>query len=241
MTTDTTTGLGRRLVDRFFLGATVAELELLTPRLLAVALTGPALRDLDWTPGQQVRVQVGGSGMLGALRTYSVWDYRETILELRIYLHGSGQGADWARRVRVGDRVSLRPPEGRFVTHPGAYHLFAGEDTAAVAFGAMLRELDLAVPVHGVLETETAADRLSLPRAGELTWISRDGGSAADSARLVEAVAALELPDQPGLAYLAGEARTCQMVRRHLVAERGWPRRSVLVKPFWAPGRRGMD
>ncbi|MEO3828389.1 SIP domain-containing protein [Actinomadura sp. B10D3] len=39
----------------------------------------------------------------------------------------------------------------------------------------------------------------------------------------------------------AGEARTVQAVRAHLVRERGWPRRSVLVKPFWTPGKRGME
>jgi len=41
-------------------------------------------------------------------------------------------------------------------------------------------------------------------------------------------------------------ANTARSVRasgrgRHLVAERGWPRRAVVVKPFWAPGRRGLD
>ena len=36
-------------------------------------------------------------------------------------------------------------------------------------------------------------------------------------------------------------ARTCQLARRHLVDERGWPRRAVLVTPFWAPGRRGLE
>ncbi|MEU8661955.1 SIP domain-containing protein, partial [Actinoplanes philippinensis] len=46
---------------------------------------------------------------------------------------------------------------------------------------------------------------------------------------------------EPGRAYLAGEARTIQMVRRHLVEDRHWPRRSVLTKPFWTPGRKGMD
>ncbi|MGH3241328.1 MAG: hypothetical protein ACRDNL_13190 [Spirillospora sp.] len=32
-----------------------------------------------------------------------------------------------------------------------------------------------------------------------------------------------------------------QAVRAHLVGERGWPRGSVLVKPFWTPGKRGME
>lgn len=51
----------------------------------------------------------------------------------------------------------------------------------------------------------------------------------------------LDLPGTPGTAYLAGEAGTVQMVREHLVRDRGWHRRDVVTKPFWAPGRTGMD
>jgi NADPH-dependent ferric siderophore reductase len=43
------------------------------------------------------------------------------------------------------------------------------------------------------------------------------------------------------VAYLAGEARTIQAVSQHLVRERGWPRRSIRAKPFWAPGKAGLD
>nr|WP_268244740.1 SIP domain-containing protein [Microbispora rosea] len=60
-------------------------------------------------------------------------------------------------------------------------------------------------------------------------------------ADLVEMVRSLDLPHTPGVAYLAGEARECQAVRAHLVRERGWPRKAVVVKPFWTPGRRGLD
>ncbi|MEV4085779.1 SIP domain-containing protein [Nonomuraea fuscirosea] len=51
----------------------------------------------------------------------------------------------------------------------------------------------------------------------------------------------MDLPDTPGVAYLAGEARTIQAVRAHLVGERGWHRRDVRTKPFWTPGRKGLD
>ncbi|TDC16841.1 SIP domain-containing protein [Actinomadura bangladeshensis] len=70
---------------------------------------------------------------------------------------------------------------------------------------------------------------------------ARWDASAADSAALVEAVRGLDLPAEPGIAYVAGEARTVQAVRARLVRERGRPRRSVLVKPFWTPGERGME
>ncbi|GAA4203302.1 hypothetical protein GCM10022252_60750 [Streptosporangium oxazolinicum] len=52
-------------------------------------------------------------------------------------------------------------------------------------------------------------------------------------------MADLDLPGGEGAAYVAGEARTCQMVRDHLVRERNWPRTSIKVKPFWTPGKRG--
>ncbi len=43
------------------------------------------------------------------------------------------------------------------------------------------------------------------------------------------------------MAYIAGEARACQAVRRHLIQERNWPRKAVTVKAFRAPGKRGLD
>ena len=67
------------------------------------------------------------------------------------------------------------------------------------------------------------------------------GRPAAASASLLEAARRLELPREPGAVYLAGEARTVQSLRRHFVAERGWPRQAVRSKPFWAPGKRGLD
>jgi NADPH-dependent ferric siderophore reductase len=57
----------------------------------------------------------------------------------------------------------------------------------------------------------------------------------------VKAVRALDLPAEPGVAYVAGEARTIQAVRAHLVRDRGWSRRDVVTKPFWTPGKTGLD
>ncbi|MEV1076992.1 SIP domain-containing protein [Streptomyces sp. NPDC050211] len=48
-------------------------------------------------------------------------------------------------------------------------------------------------------------------------------------------------PEPGGVAYVAGEARTVQAVRQLLVQELGWDQRSVLTKPFWAPGKKGLE
>ncbi|WP_433085608.1 siderophore-interacting protein [Dactylosporangium sp. CA-052675] len=120
----------------------------------------------------------------------------------------------------------------RQCTRPAPYHLFVGEETASVAFGPMLRALPAAERAASrvVVEAEPP-DRL--PLDGNVTWVSRDG--------LVDAVRRLDLPQEPGQAYVAGEARAVQAVKQHPVRDRGWPRRSVLTKPFWTPGRRGME
>jgi NADPH-dependent ferric siderophore reductase len=234
-----------RLLARFFRHGTVEAVDSVTPRMRRIRLTGESLADLDWTPGQHIRLQVGDlvRGFRDALRTYTVWDYdHHGHLDLCILDHpDAGPGVRWARQVRIGQQVAVTRPEGRLVIQENApYHLFVGDETASVAFGAMLRELPDSARVHAALEVDTPEDRLSLPRTGELTWVYRNVAPTGPDS-LTGALRELDLPAEPGIAYIAGEARTCQAVRHHLVRDRGWPRKSTIVKPFWTPGKRGLD
>lgn len=240
----------RRLLDRLLLPARVHSVEQWAPRLRHVTLTGSALSGFTWIPGQHVRLQVGASPgsidwLIGTLRTYSVWNYSGDTLELVVYDHGdnNGPGADWAAAAQPGEELRLLKPEGTFTASADAeYHLFAGEETAQVAYGPMVRWLPPASRVFGCLEVDSPDERIDLGHRGQdLAWGYRQGRSAASAHTLVDAVRNLDLPAEPGMAYLAGEARTVQLIRRHLVEDRKWPRRSVLTKPFWAPGRKGMD
>ncbi len=254
-TTDSATerrarGLGDRLLDRFFLSADILETEQIAARTTRIRLGGPALHGLNCLPGQHIRVATGSTdtggplARMGELRTYSVWHADPAAGELHLCVldHGDGPGARWARTARPGLQVRFRGPEGSFTLRDDApYHLFAGEETAAVAFGAMLRAVPEGVPVYGAIETATAADRLPLPRATELTHPLRGTASAARSETLLRAVRDLDLPPTPGIAYIAGEARTIQLVTKHLTQDRQWPRRAIRTKPFWTPGKRGMD
>src|SRR5262249_44301881 len=149
--------------------------------------------------------------MRDSLRTYSVWRYdaAQGAFDLCILLHGDGPGARWAGAVQVGDAVTFWGPRGRFVLAPAApYHVFAGEETAAVAIQAMIRALPASTRIHCRVETDTPADELpALARDGlDLRWVYREGRPAGPDSGLLEAVAGLELPSEPGAAYLAGEA-----------------------------------
>jgi NADPH-dependent ferric siderophore reductase len=219
------------LLELLFVRARVDEVGT-SGRFRWIRLRAEALRTAGWQPGQQVRVDVGPANAIAPLlRTYSVWDRRDDAIELQGLLHGDGPGARWLAAAAPGVEVLLSKPKGDFVIRPAPWHLFAGEETASVAFGAMLRSLPPGSPTRTVVECAEDADRLPLP--GDVDWAGRGG--------LLAAVEALTLPDGPGLAYVAGEARDVQAVRQHLVRDRGWPRRSVLTKPFWTPGRKGME
>ncbi|GAA3231495.1 siderophore-interacting protein [Nonomuraea helvata] len=237
--------VARRLLDRMFVAGEVLDVEQVTSRMRRVRIGGEGLAELEWTPGQHVRLLIGdGGGLLGGvLRTYSIWQYDPSweAIDLIGYDHGGDSpGASWIRNARPGMEVAFTRPDGGFVVKEQApYHVFAGEETASVAFGAMLRALPVGERVFGAVEADGPDGHLDLPR--ELARVCRGGASAAGSEVLVDAVRALDLPDEPGVAYLAGEARTIQAVRAHLVRERGWQRRDVRTKPFWTPGRKGLD
>jgi NADPH-dependent ferric siderophore reductase len=240
--------LMKSLRDAVFLSATVSEIEHLAPRMRRIRFSGPRLQGLTWTPGQHIRLQVGGLLRPNdALRTYSIYDANPDLGTLDIVMHD--HAADpvsvtparrWAADVSIGDEARFTRPQGNFVARDDApYHLFAGEETASVAFAAMLRSLDPAAEVHGVVEAAGGADHLPLART--LTRVERGDASAANSAVLADGLRGLRLPDHAGVAYLAGEARTIQTLRKILVNERGWDRRQIRTKPFWTPGRTGMD
>jgi NADPH-dependent ferric siderophore reductase len=225
----------KNLMDHFLVRATVTAVEAVTPRMRRIRVTGDSLRGLDWSAGQHVRVRVEGI----TLRTYSIWEVDGEHLDLCVFDQpAAGPGARWSHRVQVGQPVTFTRPQGRLVVRDDVpSHVFVGDETACAAFGAMLRALPATATVHGIIEIDGQDDRMPLPRADDIQWVKRDGSYETVLAALRD----LDLPAEPGVAYVAGEARACQAVRRHFLAERGWPRGTIVVKAFWAPGKRGLD
>ena len=171
---------GGRLTDRLFVRSHVEQIEPVAARMSRIRLAGPALGGLAWTPGEQVRVLVSDlfsfetvrHAFRDALRTYSVWDHdaAAATLDLCVLEHGDGPGARWSKSLAVGDEVAFRPPRETSSCRPADYHVFLGEETASVAFGAILRTVPASARVFGAIEVESAGDRLTLPRGDELSW-----------------------------------------------------------------------
>lgn len=229
---------------------TVSEVEKISASMLRIRILSDSLDKLSYSPGQHVRIQINDPltlrGLLRpseTLRSYTVWEFspQEQAFELRIHLHGGeGIGQSWARNVKVGDAVTFWGPMGDFVITPASYYLFIGEETASIAFGSMIRSLSRNTQIYGILESNSPEEDIPIPRSQELLRVYRNGASAVASKSLVSAISELNLPESPGIAYIAGELKTCQKALDHLLRDRGWPRSSIIVKPFWAIGKRGL-
>ncbi|MCQ0021310.1 siderophore-interacting protein [Actinomadura madurae] len=169
-------GVRGRLLDLMFVRGRVEEVTPGPGRMRWIAVAG--VPGLDWTPGQQVRVHVAditsartwvSGAVLQSLRTYSVWDYDASagVMRLCVMDHeAGGPGTRWARDLRPGREVVFGKPEGRFGLRPADYHVFAGEETASVAFGAMLRAAQPDEPVHGVIEVAGRRGPAAPPEGG---------------------------------------------------------------------------
>jgi NADPH-dependent ferric siderophore reductase len=246
---------GGWVMDRITRSARVISIGRATPRMTNIRIAGPSLATLRWRPGQHLRVVTHSGPMLPALfrgtlrdqlRTYMVlaFDPDAQTLDLCVLERDEDTPAQrWLRGLAVGASVAFLGPEGRFgLREEAAYHLFVGEETAQVAVWAMSSALPPAARIVGAMEVADPGDQLPIPRGEELTWRYRGAAPAVASTGLLDAVRGLRLPDGPGAAYLAGEAKTCVAIRQFLIRERGWPARGgIQVKPFWTPGKRGLE
>ncbi|MEV4374066.1 siderophore-interacting protein [Nonomuraea sp. NPDC049637] len=239
-----------RLSGKYAMEATVTVAEQVNPAMRRIRLETDQPVAFPYTPGQHVRIQLRDplsvSGILRpaeTLRTYTIWDLApdRKAIELRVHLYaGDGIGLQWAQAARPGNRVTFWWPQADFFIRDAGYHVFIGEETAGAAFWPMIRALGAPAQVYGVLESETPEHDLAMPGTPPLRRVHRHGAPAVASPVLLAAVAELDLPGNAGAAYVAGEARTCQLVRDFLIRERNWPRASIKTKPFWAPGKRGL-
>jgi NADPH-dependent ferric siderophore reductase len=233
--------------------ATVEETRWITRRVKHIRLAGDDLVDIPWKPGQQLRVQVNPflslvslrTALRDAVRTYSVWscDPRRGVLDLGVLVHGSGPGSAWAERARIGDPVAFFGPTGSFVARPEAKrHFLFGDETAAFAFEAMVRSLPEPSSAWCCLEAPGPDDEVPPQGPGfAAVWVHRGAGATTPGSGLLDALRKLAPAAASGVAYVAGELSACRAIRDALVAECGFARRDVRVKPFWAPGRKGLD
>jgi NADPH-dependent ferric siderophore reductase len=178
------------------------------------------------------------------VRTYTVraWDPHLRELTVDFVVHGDhGIAGPWAAAARPGDRIYLQGPGGAYSPDPRAdWHLLVGDESALPAIAAAVEDLENHARGHVLIEVPGPASEIPLPvpTGVALTWV-HTGGSAPGS-RLVEWVAALDIPDSDAdnyvQAFVHGEAGFVADLRRHLRVERRLAKDRVSISGYWRLG-----
>ncbi|GAA2324181.1 siderophore-interacting protein [Streptomyces kunmingensis] len=178
----------------------------------------------------------------------------EQEIDIEFALHDASPMCSWARRVRPGDPAGIfdlgttyRMPEharGRLLVGdetalPAVLSILDSDNDSDNEGGSEGRGDVRPPPTEVFLEVATAADirPVRAPDGVRIHWLSRDDETVRPGTRALEAVRTAELPTGPLYAWVAGESRLATGVRRHLVNDRGVPKRDVSFVGYWRLGR----
>lgn len=169
------------------------------------------------------------------MRSFTVrsYDPGSGLMAVDFVLHGDdGPATRWARTAGPGDVAGMVGPSSAYARPlPRAGHLLlAGDESALPAIGTILEALPAGARVTVCAEVADAAEEQRFDSAAEVTvcWVHRDRGAS-----LLDAVRSAALPQGDTAGWLAGEAGTVRVLRRHLVEERGLPRSAVEFSGYW--------
>lgn len=223
--------------------AKVVAVRELGDRIRELALEGPALRDVTWTPGDKIQVLLPSLDV----RTYTPtsWDTRRGATELIVFAHGDSPGAAWSRRVAVGDTCRFVGPQRSLRRQPGHPAVLFGDETSfglAAALGRSTNaKLACVFEVGSSASVRAVVDAVGLGRNGSVVLVERKQSDA----HLNDVVGEIEREIErlghehahPQL-LLSGRAQSIQALHPRLRAS-GSGRSSN--KAYWAVGKVGLD
>ena len=173
-------------------------------------------------------------------RTYTVRWVDEAAGELAIdfVIHGDeGLAGPWAATAQPGDSLIFTGPGGGHNPDPAAdWYLFAGDESALPAIGAVIEALPQHARGLAFLEVDSEADiqAIAAPAGVELRWLFRGGVPAGASEVLVNAVRDAEWPEGRVQVFAHGERGYMKGLRDVFFVQRGLDRGQVSLSGYWA-------
>lgn len=206
-----------------------------------LTLSGGALRDVAWSPGQKIQVLLGG----WVNRTYTPmsWNAGQGTTELLGYAHGAHPGSEWVRSLQPEQECALFGPRGSLdlnaLGRPAV--LFGDETSFGLAHALRFTPggghgVELVLEVTSLSAARAALDAVDVSGA---VLVQRLPGDA----HLDEVAEVLrQLRYAPAVCHwvLSGKATSIARLTKLLRAQ-GTPRRRIQTKAYWSPGKSGLD
>lgn len=240
---DTSTGrqpgrLSRALLRLLMKQARVTAAEPIAEKFRLITLESPEFRELAWIPGQKVQIAMGSAFVA---RTFTPIDWDAAAGRTRIlgYAHGNGPGSSWVCDVKPGDSCDIFGPRASLDVGNTDRRVVLGDETS-IGLAAALGRHAPESPLQCLLEMNAPANaRDALAALGldavELFERTDNDTHLAEIERRLPALAAA------GATFaLTGKASSIQRLRRALKGL-GVPAARLATKPYWAPGKTGLD
>jgi NADPH-dependent ferric siderophore reductase len=240
----------------------VARVDMITPHLKRITLTGEDLHDFV-SAGFDDHVKVffpepgadrpvlseGGPGTPPApgeprptMRDYTPRRFDTAARELAIdfVIHEAGPATEWASQAQPGQYLAVGGPRGSFVIPDGFdWYWLIGDESALPAIARRLEELPAGVQVVATIEGRDAQARFAFDTRANVQeqwcYASEQGESA-----LLDAVRATRLPEGQGYVWAAGESAVMRAVRQHLAEERAIHKSRIRASSYWKRGATGV-
>lgn len=225
----------------FMKSATVRESRALDERFRLVTIQGESLRGVKWTPGEKVQMAIGG----WITRTYTPlsWDPAEGSTKVLVFLHGEGPGAAWGRALKAGEPCTIFGPRQSLdlgsLERPA---LVFGDETSFALVHSLRFTARGAEKTRVVLEVASksvAAGVLDHLEVANVDLVER----TPDDSHLGEIEAIVASAVQAGSVRscaLTGKAPSIQRLNKRVRAL-GLSSRQIRTRPYWAPGKTGLD
>ncbi len=220
---------------------TVSDLQVLTPNMLRISLTGADLQ--DFPEGQEsgyVKLMLEENGEI-ALRTYTIreFDFDAKVLHLDFMLHADGGPASaWAMDAEVGSKVSVVGPGAKKLVDFGAdWFLIAGDMTALPAVSVNIEQLPENARGYVAIEVISEEDiqELPVPEGVEIHWVVNPH-SERKRFPLLEKVKEFDFLEGKPSMWIAAEFHTSRAIRRYLKLEKGVQRDEIYASSYWHLG-----
>jgi NADPH-dependent ferric siderophore reductase len=168
------------------LQATVSNRTQLSPHLVRVTITGPALAGFHYpgpashfklilpaagtgeltlpTPGDDGLVTLDTAPLI--MRTYTARAFRPEVneVDIDVFLHGDGPASTWAATAQPGNEIAVTSPRrSEFHVPESAGWILLAVDGSAIPALATILEVESRIPIRCVVELDDARDRVELP------------------------------------------------------------------------------
>jgi NADPH-dependent ferric siderophore reductase len=199
------------------------------------------LTKISYQPGYYIRVFCGtGEDAFSrkSARSYSIWNFNpaDQSIDLAVDTHPGGTGADWAKRCQTGHTVHFTLHKGEFlIDRMDEQYLLIGDLSTVAHYYAIKRHLPVGKHVDSLIYSDRGGDFFSdLDGLRPLHFYTV---TTNPTDAIIERLTALFLkPPGKCVAYVGGDSRVCEEVRRYFLPELWKDERQIRVKAFWGPG-----